>query len=79
DGRLVSRREPGAVLHDPAAIAERVVAMMTTGHVAAVDGSTIAVQVESVCVHGDSPSAVQIASALRDRLKADGIDVQAFS
>ncbi|MGH3541261.1 MAG: LamB/YcsF family protein [Mycobacterium sp.] len=78
DGQLVSRREPGAVLHDPAAIAERAVAMMTTGHVAAVDGSTIAVQVESVCVHGDSPGAVQIASAVRDRLKADGIDVQAF-
>ncbi|MGH3555740.1 MAG: LamB/YcsF family protein, partial [Mycobacterium sp.] len=78
DGQLVSRREPGAVLHDPAVIAERVVAMVTTGHVGAVDGSTITVHVESVCVHGDSPGAVQIASAVRDRLKADGIDVQAF-
>jgi UPF0271 protein len=79
DGQLVSRREPGAVLHDPAAIAERVVSMVTTGQVIAVDGSAVAVQVESVCVHGDSPGAVQIASAVRDRLKAEGIDVKAFS
>jgi 5-oxoprolinase (ATP-hydrolysing) subunit A len=78
DGQLVSRREGGAVLHDPVAIAERVVAMVTTGHVTAVDGSAVEVQVESVCVHGDSPGAVQIASAVRDRLKADGIDLKAF-
>lgn len=78
DGQLVSRREPRAVLHDPSAIAERVVAMVTTGRIAAVDGSAVAVQAESVCVHGDSPGAVQIASAVRDRLKADGIDVKAF-
>jgi UPF0271 protein len=79
DGRLVSRREPGAVLDDPVAIAERVVAMVTTGHVTAVDGSAVDVHVESVCVHGDSPGAVQIAAAVRDRLKADGIDLKAFS
>jgi 5-oxoprolinase (ATP-hydrolysing) subunit A len=78
DGQLVSRREPGAVLHDPVAIAERVVAMVTTGHVTAVDGSAIDVHVESVCVHGDSPGAVQIATAVRDRLKADGIALKAF-
>jgi 5-oxoprolinase (ATP-hydrolysing) subunit A len=53
--------------------------MVTTGHVTAVDGSAVAVLVESVCVHGDSPGAVQIASAVRDRLKADGIDMKAFS
>jgi 5-oxoprolinase (ATP-hydrolysing) subunit A len=78
DGQLVSRREPGAVLHDPAAIAERVVTMVTTGEVAAVDGSQLAVSVESVCVHGDSPDAVQIAAAVRDRLKAAGTDIKAF-
>jgi UPF0271 protein len=78
DGQLVSRREPGAVLDDPVVIAERVMAMVTTGHVTALNGSTVAVAVESVCVHGDSPGAVQIASAVRDRLKAGGIDVKAF-
>jgi UPF0271 protein len=78
DGRLVSRREPDAVLHDPAAIAERVVTMVTTGEVTAVDGSQLAVLVESVCVHGDSPGAVQIAAAVGDRLKAAGTDIKAF-
>ena len=78
DGRLVSRREPGAVLHDPAAIAERVASMVASGRVTAIDGTEIAVSVESVCVHGDSPGAVQIATAVRDRLQAGGTDLGAF-
>ncbi len=78
DGRLVSRRESGAVLHDPAVIADRVVTMVTSGQVTAVDGTRIAVSVESVCVHGDSPGAVQIATAVRDQLKAAGIEIGAF-
>jgi 5-oxoprolinase (ATP-hydrolysing) subunit A len=78
DGRLVSRREPGAVLGDPSAIAERVVAMVSSGLLTAVDGTQIAVSVESICVHGDSPGAVQIATAVRDRLEAAGIDIKAF-
>ncbi|OBK47201.1 LamB/YcsF family protein [Mycobacterium sp. 1081908.1] len=79
DGQLVSRREPGAVLHDPAAIAERVLTMVTSGRVTATDGTQIAVGVESVCVHGDSPGAVRIATAVRDRLTAAGIELRAFS
>jgi 5-oxoprolinase (ATP-hydrolysing) subunit A len=78
DGRLVSRREPGAVLEDPAAIAERVVTMVSSGQTTAVDGTQIAVSVESICVHGDSPGAVEIATAVRDRLEAAGIDIKAF-
>ncbi len=78
DGQLVSRREPGAVLRDPAAIADRVVTMVTSGWVTAIDGTQIAVSVESVCVHGDSPGAVQIATAVRDQLKAAGTDIRAF-
>ncbi|OBF05136.1 LamB/YcsF family protein [Mycobacterium sp. 852002-10029_SCH5224772] len=78
DGRLVSRREPGAVLHDPAAIAERVATMVTSGQVTAIDGSLLDVSVESVCVHGDSPGAVQIAAKVRDRLAAAGTDLRAF-
>ncbi|OBA70843.1 hypothetical protein A5641_11850 [Mycobacterium sp. 1554424.7] len=78
DGQLVSRREPGAVLHDPAAIGERVVTMVTSGRVTAIDGTQIPVGVESVCVHGDSPGAVQIAAAVRDRLTAAGIEPRAF-
>ncbi len=78
DGRLVSRREPGAVLADPAAIAERVLAMVDTGAVTAVNGTRLELSVESVCVHGDSPGAVQIATAVRDRLRAAGVEIRAF-
>jgi UPF0271 protein len=79
DGQLVSRREPGAVLHDAGQIAERVLTMVQTGTVTACDGSVIAVEVESVCVHGDSPGAVQIAGAVRDRLVATGVELVAFT
>ncbi|BBX05705.1 LamB/YcsF family protein [Mycolicibacterium aichiense] len=79
DGALVSRREHGAVLHDPERIADRVSRMVHSGQVSAVDGSTIDIRVESICVHGDSPGAVQIATAVRDRLLRDGIDVAAFT
>ena len=78
DGQLVSRREAGAVLADPAQIAERVVTMVSTGQVTAIDGTQIAVSVESVCVHGDSPGAVQIATAVADRIRAAGIEIKAF-
>jgi 5-oxoprolinase (ATP-hydrolysing) subunit A len=79
DGQLVSRKEPDAVLHDVDQIAERVVSMINTGRVAAVDGSIIPISVESVCVHGDSPGAVQIARTLRQRLESEGIDLAAFT
>ena len=78
DGQLVSRREPGAVLDDPVQIARRVVTMVSSGQIAAVDGAQIAISVESVCVHGDSPGAVRIAAAVRDELKAAGTDIRAF-
>lgn len=78
DGRLVSRREPGAVLHDVSAIADRVSEMVGSARVQAIDGSIIPISVESVCVHGDSPGAVQIAAAVRDRLLTDGTTLEAF-
>lgn len=79
DGQLVSRAEPGAVLSDPRQIAERVAAMVDSGTVIASDGSTIPIRTESICVHGDSPGAVQIALAVRDRLTVDGVTLAAFA
>lgn len=78
DGRLVSRREQGAVLTDPAVIADRVAAMVDSGQVTAIDGTQLTLKVESVCVHGDSPGAVQIAAAVRDRLATAGTEIRAF-
>lgn len=79
DGALVSRRLPNAVLHDVEEIADRVASMVTSGRVAAADGSAIPITVESVCVHGDSPGAVHIAKAVRERLKADGVELKPFT
>jgi UPF0271 protein len=79
DGRLVSRRERNAVLHDVDKIADRVASMVGRGQVTAVDGSTIPITVKSVCVHGDSPGAVDIATAVRARLVADGVELAAFT
>jgi 5-oxoprolinase (ATP-hydrolysing) subunit A len=78
DGQLVSRREPGAVLDDPAEIADRVSTMVQHGRVSVADGTSIAITVESVCVHGDSPGAVRIAQAVRERLRADGTELAPF-
>jgi len=79
DGQLVPRSDAGAVLNNPAQITERVLSMVKTGTVTAIDGSVIAIEVESVCVHGDSPGAVTIAGAVRDRLLAEGIELAAFT
>lgn len=77
-GQLLSRRQPGVVLDDVAAIAERALTMVATGAVTAVDGTPVPITVESLCVHGDSPGAVQIAIAVRDRLAAAGTEIKAF-
>lgn len=79
DGRLLPRRVDGAVLHDPVEIAGRVETMVRSGRVTAVDGSVVGIEVESVCVHGDSPGAVGIARAVRDRLIAAGVELAAFT
>lgn len=75
DGRLVPRSDPGAVLHDPDRIAERVVRLATDGEVVAADGTVVRVQARTVCVHGDHPGAVQTARAVRDALEAAGVRV----
>jgi len=79
DGQLVSRREPGAVIHDPDTVAQRVATMVAHGHVTAIDGSKVPVKVESVCVHGDSPGAVQIANAVWERLIGEGVEFRPFT
>lgn len=79
DGQLVPRHHEGAVLREPEEIADRVAVMVRTGQVSAIDGSMIDVDAESICVHGDSPGAVQIATAVRRRLEAEGVTLEAFT
>ena len=78
-GTLVPRREPGALVHDPAVVAERAVRMAAHGEVVAVDGTRVRVDVESVCVHGDTPGAVELARAVRAALEAAGLIPTAFT
>jgi UPF0271 protein len=78
DGQLVPRNQRNAVLHNVTSIADRVASMVTAGRVGAVDGSNIKITVESVCVHGDSPGAVNIARVVRERLDAENVRIKAF-
>ena len=78
EGRLVSRLDPGAVLHDPDLVAERVVRLVTEGRITAVDGTDVEVRADSVCVHGDSPGAVALARASRVALERAGARIAPF-
>ncbi|MFT3798124.1 5-oxoprolinase subunit PxpA [Microbacterium sp.] len=76
-GGLVPRETPGALLHDPDEVAARAVRLACAGVVEAVDGSLVAADAVSLCVHGDSPGAVAMARAVRAALDAAGIEVRA--
>ena len=77
-GELVPRRCAGAVLSDPSTVADRVLRLVRDGTIEAIDGSTIGIDAESVCVHGDSPGAVEMAFAVRKILSDNDIDAIAF-
>lgn len=79
DGQLVARSEPGAVLHDPAMVAERMLRFAEHGVIEAVDGSEITVAAQSICVHGDSPGAVAMARQLRRTLETAGVVIAPFA
>ena len=79
EGRLVSRREPGAVLTDPDEVVDRAVRMAAEGTVTATDGSTVVVDAASICVHGDTPGAAELARRVRAGLAAAGIAVAPFA
>jgi 5-oxoprolinase (ATP-hydrolysing) subunit A len=79
EGRLVSRREPGAVLDDPERVAARAVAMATEGRVETADGGEVTVEIASLCVHGDTPGAVELARAVRAALEEAGVTLEAFA
>jgi len=75
EGTLVSRKQPGAVIHDPGEAAERALRMATEGVVIAVDGTPVPISVDTLCVHGDNPAAVALARTIRTRLEASGVTV----
>lgn len=78
DGTLVSRRESDAVVSDPDAVAARVVQLARERTLLARDGSTIDIDAESLCVHGDSPGSVELARRIVDALQDAGIEIRSF-
>lgn len=76
DGTLVPRTEPQAVLVDEELVAERVIRAILTGKVRSVADVDIAIHIDTVCIHGDSPGAPQIAEKLRVRLSQAGIQIR---
>ena len=78
DGSLVSRQEPGAVLHDKEQVTDKVLQMVAEGTVTARDGSAIELAADTICVHGDNPAAVSLAGRIRQALMESGVEVVPF-
>ncbi|MCZ2403374.1 LamB/YcsF family protein [Paenarthrobacter sp. Z7-10] len=78
DGTLVPRGEAGALLLEPEPVARRAVQMAVSGTVTAVDGTVLTLEVDSLCVHGDSPGAVGMARAVRAGLQSAKVPIAAF-
>src|SRR5215468_3259074 len=77
DGWLVPRTRPDALLHDPKEAADRVLRMLREGKVRSVEAMDVEVRGETICVHGDTPSAVEFARELRSRLEREGVKINA--
>jgi len=79
DGQLVLRTQNGAVLHDPAAVAERMVRLADEGVIRAIDGTDVRVDAQSICVHGDSPGSIAMAAETKRMLQDAGIAIAPFA
>jgi 5-oxoprolinase (ATP-hydrolysing) subunit A len=78
DGSLTPRSRPGAVIHDPAAVVTRAVRMATEGIGLTLEGKEIALTIDTICVHGDTPGAAELTKRIRDALTTAGVDVRAI-
>jgi UPF0271 protein len=79
DGGLVSRSAPGAVVHDVDLVVARAVQMVRDHAIMAVDGSRCSLEVDTICIHGDTPGADRLATAVRAGLEAAGVTIAPFS
>ncbi|MDT0156055.1 5-oxoprolinase subunit PxpA [Microbacterium sp. ARD32] len=79
DGQLVPRSQEGAVLHDPTAVAERMVRFAETGMIRAIDGTDVRVEAQSICVHGDSAGAIAMAVETKRMLQQAGVTIAPFA
>lgn len=79
DGTLVSRKLAGSVLHDPKIVAERMLQLVQEGGVISIDGKFTPIDAGSICVHGDSPGALEMAQQVRSILEKQGIEIYGFA
>jgi 5-oxoprolinase (ATP-hydrolysing) subunit A len=77
DGWLVPRARPDALLSDPKEAAGRVLRMLREGRVRSIEGRDVDVRGETICIHGDTPGAVEFARELRTRLESEGVRISA--
>jgi UPF0271 protein len=78
-GTLVPRDQPGALIEEPAVVAERAWRMARDRMVIAVDGTEVAMAADTICLHGDTPGAARLAAAVRSRLLAAGVELRALA
>lgn len=78
DATLVDRKLDGAVIHDPEMAGKRMVKMVQAGAIITETGKRIETAIDTICLHGDTPTAVEIAASVRSALEAEGIDVRQF-
>lgn len=78
DGRLVDRRKPGAVIHDGALAAERILKMLEAGAIIAESGKRLPTRIDTICLHGDGAEAVHLAQELRAALDGAGLRLEVF-
>jgi UPF0271 protein len=76
DGSLTTRSHPQAVIHDPETVAARAVSWIRNGVVTARAGERLTLQIDTLCIHGDSPNAAGLCSRVRESLAAQSIDVE---
>ena len=77
-GTLVPRSEPGAVIHNPEVCNQRVLQIIHDQTVKTVDGSEIHIKADTICIHGDNPAALELASSLKNHLEKNSIEIQAM-
>lgn len=78
EGSLVSRKVEGSVIHDINEVVTRVVRMVTEKTVVAITGKVIPIQAQTICVHGDTPGAVDMVKAIRAALEKENVNLRAF-
>jgi UPF0271 protein len=78
DGKLVPRSCEGAVLHDPALVAQRVLEMVIRKSVTTIDGAELPLKAQTICVHGDTPESFEMIKAIRCKLEANNVMLKAF-